>query len=108
MSLKLIKENIDTKIKRENYRVNISGLKKPKIKLQEGRNFMIIKDTVNKNNKDNLGVVITEGEKDIEIKVMNNIEKDYDPAIEGGGDYYYEKYMKYKIKYLALKKIILS
>jgi hypothetical protein len=95
--------NTNSLLKKNKYDFNISGLKEPKIIIQEGRNFTIVKETRNKNDKDNLGVVINEG-AETEIKVMNNINQDFEPRMAGGDAHYYEKYMKYKIKYLALKK----
>jgi hypothetical protein len=95
--------NTNSLLKKNKYDFNISGLKEPKIIIQEGRNFTIVKETRNKNDKDNLGVVINEG-AETEIKVMNNINQDFEPRMAGGDAHYYEKYMKYKIKYLSLKE----
>ena len=97
--------NTNSLLKKKKYDFNISGFKEPKIIIQEGRNFTIVKETRNKNDKDNLGVVITEN-GETEVKVMNNINQDFEPRMAGGDAHYYDKYMKYKIKYLALKKQI--
>ena len=84
--------------------INIYGFEKPKVIIQEGRNFLIVKESKNKKDTDNLGVVINDKkENDInELKITNNI----DCKIKNnkfGGDLFYNKYLKYKNKYLKLK-----
>jgi len=102
ITLANISSNTNSLLKKKKYDFNISGLKEPKIIIQEGRNFTIVKETRSKNDKDNLGVIINEGDE-TEIKVMNNLNQDFEPRMAGGDANYYGKYMKYKIKYIELK-----
>jgi len=82
--------------------LDIAGFKKPKVIIQEGRDFTIITETVNKDDSKNIGVIIKDHSKDIKIEDSLNTKAKY----MGGGDIYYEKYLKYKNKYLRLKNQI--
>jgi hypothetical protein len=113
----------DTSKKINLYKINdsvdIYGFKDPKIVIQEGRNFMIVKEgrqikTFNdfKNLKDrkdkyknkDIGIVFT-GDNDKKIDFHDNItDKLYSQSYFGGGNNFYDKYLKYKTKYIELKK----
>ena len=102
--------------------LNISGFKDPKIVTQNGRSFMIIKEgrkikTFNdfKNFKDrkekdknkDIGLVLNKVDDAIKIGIEDNItDKLYNKSYFGGGDNYYNKYLKYKKKYIELKKLL--
>ena len=81
--------------------LNIDGLEKPEVIMQNGRSFTIIKESKYVNDDKNVGLIIDKNKKEITIK--NNINRDITLL---GGDKYYNKYLKYKIKYLKLKKLI--
>ena len=100
--------------------LSISGFKDPKIVTQNGRSFMIIKEgrkikTFNdfKNFKDrkkkddnkDIGIVFNKIDDAIKIGIEENItDKLYNQSYFGGSNNYYNKYLKYKTKYIELKK----
>jgi hypothetical protein len=102
--------------------LNISGFKDPKIVTQNGRSFMIIKEgrkikTFNdfKNFKDrkekdenkDIGLVFNKVGDDIKLGIEDNIsDKLYNKSYFGGDNSYYNKYLKYKTKYIELKKLL--
>jgi len=84
--------------KKQEY-LQINGFKKPNIIIQEGRDFTIIKETIHKDDSKNIGVIMKDNKKDIKIEDDLNSKIRY----MGGVDIYYQKYLKYKNKYLSLK-----
>jgi hypothetical protein len=86
--------------KDKSFELQISGIQKPKFIMQRGRNFTIIKESINKDDRDNIGLIINKNEEE-DLIIKNNINEDL-PQL-GGGENYYNKYLKYKNKYLALK-----
>jgi len=87
--------------KRKEY-LDIAGFKNPKIIIQEGRDFTIVTETIHKDDSKNIGVIIKDNNKDIKIEDSLYTKSKY----MGGGDIYYQKYLKYKNKYLSLKNQI--
>ena len=100
--------------------VEIYGYKEPKIVLQEGRNFMVVKEgrkiksfndyknDKDKKEKDNLkdtGLIFQKNSDTIKLEVKDNItDVLYNQRILGGSNInYYDKYIKYKTKYIQLK-----
>ena len=100
--------------------VDIFGYKEPKIVLQEGRNFMVVKEgrkiksfndyknDKDKKEKDNLkdtGLIFKKNNDTIKMDIRDNINDVlYKQRILGGANInYYDKYIKYKTKYNQLK-----
>jgi hypothetical protein len=82
----------------------IVNLEKPKIILQEGRKFLVIKQSKYSNDEKNIGVVIRNKDYGINLTVTNNINDQLNKnQLGGNNDFYYQKYLKYKSKYLELK-----
>jgi len=87
--------------------VNVYGMKIPDIIIQEGRKFMAIKESYNSNDEKNMGIIIKPSKlvnKEMEYIVGNNINNRIKQL---GGDDFYGKYLKYKQKYLYLKRKML-
>ena len=100
-------------------RLNLFGLQKPAIQLEEHQDYVAFRETVNRDEKKNIGVIfpnyrdmkkfVLTNEVDKEIKkvkhdtVYGSTGIDLTKTIKGGAINYYEKYMKYKQKYLRLK-----
>ena len=64
----------------------------------------IIKQTIHNDDSKNIGIVIRDG-KDKSIEVMTGINGKINQLGGGGDGIFKEKYMKYKVKYLALKRL---
>ena len=78
--------------------ISVYGMKKQEIIIPNGRDFMVIKESVHKDDKHNVGLVF-------KGKDLITIETDLNEKIKkmGGSQDYYNKYLKYKNKYLQLK-----
>jgi len=84
---------------------DIYGFKDPKIILQSGRNFIAVKEREDLTNKKNRGVVFTKDDGALKIDVKDDInEALYKPPFLGGSINFYDKYIKYKTKYIELKR----
>ena len=99
--------------------IDIYGFKDPQIVMQEGRNFIIVKegrkiktfndfkklkDRKEKYENKDIGIVFT-GNDEKKIDFHENItDKLYNKSYFGGSNNYYEKYIKYKTKYIELKR----
>jgi hypothetical protein len=108
---KIIDKNLYVNNEKNNLKMDINGMEKPQIIIREGQNFTIVKETKNKNDEKNIGVIKTKNIDGLEIDVRTDINEflKYKKII--GGEYnnilkinYYKKYLKYKIKYLNLKE----
>ena len=77
--------------------------KDSKIIIPNGRNMTILKQTLHKDESKNISLIFKDGDKTNKSSLIMG--KGIDERLLGGGDNYYEKYMKYKAKYLALKKL---
>ena len=127
--------------------VDIYGFKNPKLILESGRNFMVVKeakkektfrefknkrdwnirDWKNENEKKDIGIVLTKEklpdvtiDPTLDLKFTGKIPDDYKINMDikdnitdllknnmlGGSNNYYDKYIKYKNKYIELKKSI--
>jgi len=86
--------------------IKIYGMVRPQIIIQEGRSFTAIKETINSDDEKNLALIFkpTSDGQNKEYTIRNNIKYKINQL---GGDDYYAKYLKYKNKYIALKKKIL-
>jgi len=80
------------------YGISVYGMKKQEIIIPNGRDFMVIKESAHKDDKYNVGLVF-------KGKNLITIETDLNEKIKkmGGSQDYYNKYLKYKNKYLQLK-----
>jgi endonuclease/exonuclease/phosphatase family metal-dependent hydrolase len=80
--------------------IAVYGMKKQEIIIPSGRDFMVIKESVHKDDKNNIGLVF-------KGKDLITVETDLNEKIKkmGGSQDYYNKYLKYKNKYLQLKSI---
>ena len=90
---------VDNLSKKDKY-MDIYGIEKPRIIIREGQNFTIIKETKNKDDNKNLGVIL----KKDSIEIGNSITSRINQL---GGYNYYSKYLKYKQKYNQLKADLL-
>ena len=83
------------------YGISVYGMKKQEIIIPNGRDFMVIKESVHKDDKHNVGLVF-------KGKDLITIETDLNEKIKkmGGSQDYYNKYLKYKNKYLQLKSSV--
>ena len=77
--------------------------KNSKIIIPNGRNMTILKSTLHKDDSKNISLIFKDADKTNQSSLI--IGKGVDERLLGGGDNYYRKYMKYKAKYLALKKV---
>ena len=76
--------------------------KDSKIIIPNGRNMTILKQTLHKDDSKNISLIFKNADKTNQSSL--SMGKGIDERLLGGGDNYYGKYMKYKMKYLALKK----
>ena len=91
-------------IKNKNKKYLHVNMTKPKIIIQEGRDFLIVKETKNKNDEKNHGIIVNKKDDFTELKITDNINEKIKLNMLGGNDdIYYNKYLKYKYKYLELK-----
>jgi hypothetical protein len=84
----------------------VDGIKKPEIIIPNGRGFMVIKESLYEDDKNNVGLIFRDkykGDDDNSkyVEVTNNLEKKLEQM--GGSQKNYNKYLKYKNKYLRLK-----
>jgi len=70
---KIIGKNLYIDNEKKNLRMDIGGMDKPQIIIREGQNFTIVKETKNKDDEKNIGVIKTQKIDGLEIKIMNNI-----------------------------------
>ena len=108
-------------LKENKNKAYIQGLRIPKIKLEEHQDYIAYKESVYLDDKKNVGIVFPDLKNMDKMIVTNDVNKeinkiknDFDTptvgtgifvgkSMGGGGVNYYEKYMKYKLKYLRLK-----
>ena len=93
MGKNLFKDNIS----RNTEYLDIYGIDKPKVIIREGQPFTVVKETRNKDDNKNIGVILKKNYVEIANGLNSRINQ-----LGGDNDYYY-KYLKYKIKYLDLK-----
>jgi hypothetical protein len=70
---KIIGKNLYIDNEKKNLRMDIGGMDKPQIIIREGQNFTIVKETKNKDDEKNIGVIKTQKIDGLEIDVRNNI-----------------------------------
>ena len=88
-------------ISRKTEYVDIYGIEKPKIIIREGQPFTVVKETKNKDDNKNIGVILKKNYVEIANDLTSRIKQ-----LGGNNDYYY-KYLKYKQKYNQLKADLL-
>jgi hypothetical protein len=93
----LFKDNISRKTEY----LDIYGIDKPKVIIREGQPFTVVKETKNKDDNKNIGVILKKNYVEIANGLTSRINQ-----LGGENDYYY-KYLKYKQKYNQLKAYLL-
>lgn len=88
---KIIKDNIE-----------IYGLRQPRVKMAHNQDYISIEESAFKNKDKNIGFLFPKGRTN---EILFGTERQIENKINqlGGDEYYYKKYMKYKLKYLSLK-----
>ena len=84
--------------------LTVDGIRKPEVIIPNGRGFMVVKESLYEDDRNNVGLIFQDRKKnqDIEtIVVTTGLEKRIEQM--GGSQKNYNKYLKYKNKYLQLK-----
>ena len=82
----------------------VDGIQKPEVIIPNGRGFMVVKESLYEDDRNNVGLIFKDKKKDEErepIIVTTGLEKKLEQM--GGSQKNYNKYLKYKNKYLRLK-----
>ena len=82
----------------------VDGIRKPEVIIPNGRGFMVVKESLYEDDRNNFGLIFPDRKKDQEkepIIVTTGLEKKLEQM--GGSQKNYNKYLKYKNKYLQLK-----
>ena len=98
----LIKDKYGNNIKMST--LIVDGIQKPEVIIPNGRGFMVVKESLYEDDRNNVGLIFKDRKKDEEgepIIVTTGLEKKLEQM--GGSQKNYNKYLKYKNKYLRLK-----
>ena len=84
--------------------LTVDGIRKPEVIIPNGRGFMVVKESLYEDDRNNVGLIFQDRKKNQDIEpiiVTTGLEKKIEQM--GGSQKNYNKYLKYKNKYLQLK-----
>lgn len=84
--------------------LTVDGIRKPEVIIPNGRGFMVVKESLYEDDRNNVGLIFQDRKKNQDIEpiiVTTGLEKRIEQM--GGSQKNYNKYLKYKNKYLQLK-----